>query len=84
MPPGTSKKTSCAFNTFIQSLPLAWLLLTPWKETIIITVPDPGKDPKFPPKFTSDQPLGHCGQTEKLIFRTIQKHIEERNSLNAL
>jgi hypothetical protein len=59
MSAASSMKTSCAFNMFIQSLPPAWFLLTPWNEAEIITVPKPGKDTKFP----SDQPLGYCLQT---------------------
>jgi hypothetical protein len=50
MSQASSKKTSCAFNTFIQSLPLACSLSGTLEAKIMLK---PGKDPKFP----SDQPL---------------------------
>jgi hypothetical protein len=54
-----SKKTSCAFNTFIQSLPSAGHFLALWKGTKIITVPKVGKDIKFLPNL---RPISHYGQ----------------------
>jgi hypothetical protein len=58
--------------------------LNPWKEAKVITLPKPGKDPKIPSKFTSDQPPVHDGQTvQKVILKFVQKHIEERGLLNA-
>jgi hypothetical protein len=51
----------------------------PWKEAKIITA-----ETQRGPEFTSNQPLVHCGQfIQKLIFRTIQRHVEEINLLNA-
>jgi hypothetical protein len=55
----SSKKISCAFNIFIESLPSALSLPGTLEEAKIITLPKPNKDPKF----TSDQPLVHYGQT---------------------
>jgi hypothetical protein len=54
-----SYKTSCVFNTFIQSL--LWLghFSEPRKQAKSITPPKPGKDPTF----TSDQPLVHYEKT---------------------
>jgi hypothetical protein len=56
----------------------------PWNEAKIIILPKPGKDPKFPQNL---RPIRQLCTTEKLfekmILRTIQKPIEERNLLNA-
>jgi hypothetical protein len=45
--PASAKKTFCAFNTFIQSLPSAWSLPSALEETKMITLPKPSKDPKL-------------------------------------
>jgi hypothetical protein len=59
-------------------------LPAPWKEAKIKTLPKPGKDPKFTPNL---RPISLLLATdklfEKLTLRTIQKHTEERNFLNA-
>jgi hypothetical protein len=56
----------------------------PWKETKIITLPKPGKDPKFLQNLHPISLLSTMGKLfEKLILRTLQKHIGERNLLNA-
>jgi hypothetical protein len=47
-------------------------------------LPKPGKDPKFPPNLC---PIGLLSTTdklfEKLILKTIQRHTDGRNLLNA-
>jgi hypothetical protein len=73
-----SKKTSCAFNTFIQSLPLAW------KEAKIITLPQLGKDPKFHQNLRLIILLSTTDKLfEKRSLRTIQNYTEEKNLLTA-
>jgi hypothetical protein len=55
-----------------------------WKEAKIITLQKAGKDPKFPQNVRLISLLSTTGKLfEKLSLRTIQKHIEERNFLNA-
>jgi hypothetical protein len=85
MSPASSKNTFWAFNTFIQSLPLAFgHFLAAWKEAKIATLPKPSKDPKFPPSLRPISLLSTMGKLfEKLIIRTIQKQSEKRNLLNA-
>jgi hypothetical protein len=46
MSPVSSNKTSCAFNTFIQSLLSAWSLPGTLEEAKIIILPKLGEDPK--------------------------------------
>jgi hypothetical protein len=49
-----------------------------WKEAKIIPLPKPGKDPKIPPKLLLRSLLSTTGKLyEKLILRTIQRHVEE-------
>jgi hypothetical protein len=58
-------------------------LPAPWKEAKIITLPNPGKDSKFPQNLRLISLLSTTGKLyEELILRTIQRHIEERNLLN--
>jgi hypothetical protein len=75
----SSKKTSCAFNTFIQSLPSAWShpsILEGSKN-------HNSAETRQRPKFTSDEPLVQYDKIfEKLLLRTIQKYMQERNLLN--
>jgi hypothetical protein len=83
----SSKNTSCAFNTFIQSLRRLGHFLASWKEAKIIPLPKSGKVLKLPPppNYFRSFFFVPSGQSIfwKLIIRTIQKHNEERNLLNA-
>jgi hypothetical protein len=80
MSPAFSKKTSCAFNTFIQSLPSVWSFTGTLERTKIITLPKIGKYHKFPQNLHPIGLLSIMGKIfEKLILRTIQKHTDERN-----
>jgi hypothetical protein len=57
----------------------------PWKEAKVITLPKPGKDPKFPQNL---RPISHLSTTgkpfEKVILKLLQKHIEEKGLLNEI
>jgi hypothetical protein len=80
MSPASSKKTSCEFNTFIQSLPSTWSLpgtLEGGKNH------NSAKTQQWPKIYIRSSLLSTAGKLfEKSILRTIQKHIEERNLLN--
>jgi hypothetical protein len=56
----------------------------PWKEVKVITLPKPGKDPKFPKNL---RPISLLSTAEKLFekvnLKFLQKHIDERGLLNA-
>jgi hypothetical protein len=79
----SSKMTSCAFNTFIQSLPSAWSLPGTFEGIKKHNSAKTWQRPTISPKFMPDQPLVHYRKTEKLILRSVQKHTDERNLLNA-
>jgi hypothetical protein len=81
----SSKKTSRAFVTHLLDhfLQLGHFPV-PSKEAKIITLPKPNKDPKLSSNLCHIRLLSAMGKLfEKLILRKIQKHVEERNSLNA-
>jgi hypothetical protein len=59
----SSKKTSCAFITFIQSLPSAWSLLGILEGGKNRNSVETRQRSKISPKFMSDQPLVHYGQS---------------------
>jgi hypothetical protein len=83
MSPVSFKKTSCAFNTFIQSHLQLCHFSAPWKKAKIITLLKPGKDQKFCQNLHLISLLSTRGKlSEKTILRTIQRHTEERNLLN--
>jgi hypothetical protein len=55
-----------------------------WKEVKIITLPKPGKYPKFPQNLCPISPLSTTGKPlEKIILKALQQHIDERGMLNA-
>jgi hypothetical protein len=57
----------------------------PWNEVKFIMLPKPGKDPKFPQNLRPINLLSTTGKLfEKVILKIVQKHIEERDLLNAL
>jgi hypothetical protein len=58
--------------------------LKSWKSAKIITLPKPGKDPKFPQNLSPINLLSTTGKIfEKVILKILQKHIDERGLLNA-
>jgi hypothetical protein len=55
-----------------------------WKEAKVITLPKPGKDPKLPQSLGPISILPTTGKLfEKVILKIVQRHIENKGSLNA-
>jgi hypothetical protein len=75
MSPASCKKTSYAFNTFIQALFSSWSPPGTVEGREIITLPKPGKDLKFSPNLRPISLFSTIGKLfEKMILKTIQKH----------
>jgi hypothetical protein len=55
-----------------------------WKEAKVVALPKPGKDPKFLQNLHPISLLSSTGKVfEKVILEIVQRHIGERNLLNA-
>jgi hypothetical protein len=55
----------------------------PWKKAKVITIPKPGKDPKFPQNLRPISLLSTSGNLfHKVILQLLQKHIDKRGLLN--
>jgi hypothetical protein len=55
-----------------------------WKEAKVITLPEPGQDPKFPQNIHPISLLPTTGKLfEEVILKIVQRHVEERDLFNA-
>jgi hypothetical protein len=78
-----STKTSCAFNTFIQSLSSAWSFPGTLEGGKNHNSAETWQRPKISPNLCPISILSTMGKLFELILRTTQKHTEERRLLNA-
>jgi hypothetical protein len=74
MPQAPSKATFGSSNTPIQPLPSAFILSKHLEGSKIITLPKPGKDPKFPQNL---KPISLLSTTGKLFEKVIQRRYEK-------
>jgi hypothetical protein len=79
MPQAPSKKAIGSSNTPIQPLHFP----SSWKEAKVITLPKPGKDPKFPQNLRLISFLSTNSKlSEAVILGIIQRHTEKNNIVN--
>jgi hypothetical protein len=84
MPQAPSRKTTGIFNALINNRIRLSHFPTSWKEAKVITLPKPGKYPKFPQNLCPISLLSTTGKLfEKVILKIVQRHIEDKSLLNA-